>query len=181
MTHSAFILSHHSLGLTLLPSRLFLCISGPTRGRCWVRNLPCRLRLYLRIGYRLFPLLQLVGLFRCRFDSIHVQACALAAVPPQWSQQMILPTYRDYLYTSLGVCGRWGIRTHAHPTVTCPLHLLRVFTFHVLSWIVVFSKNLRTSQRAGIEKIKLHFLIRMGMSSADDEKKIDFKFVWYMN
>ena len=81
--HSAFILSHHSLGLTLLPSRLILCMSGPTRGRCGVRNLPCRLRLYLRIGYRLFPLLQLVGLFRCRFDSIHVQACALAAVPPQ--------------------------------------------------------------------------------------------------
>ena len=81
--HSAFILSHHSLGLTLLPSRLILCISGPTRGRCEVRNLPCRLRLYLRIGYRLFPLLQLVGLFRCRFDSIHVQACTLAAVPPQ--------------------------------------------------------------------------------------------------
>ena len=60
--HSAFILSHHSLGLTLLPSRLILCMSGPTRGRCGVRNLPCRLRLYLRIGYRLFPLLQLVGL-----------------------------------------------------------------------------------------------------------------------
>ena len=77
--HSAFILSHHSLGLTLLPSRLILCMSGPTRGRCGVRNLPCRIRLYLRIWYRLFPLLQLVGLFRCRFDFCNVQACALAA------------------------------------------------------------------------------------------------------
>lgn len=52
--HSAFILSHHSLGLTLLPSHIILCISGPSRGRCGVRNLPYRLWLYLRILYRLF-------------------------------------------------------------------------------------------------------------------------------
>ena len=30
-----------------------------------------------------FPLLQLVGLFRCRFDFCNVQACALAAYSPQ--------------------------------------------------------------------------------------------------
>ena len=48
-----------------------------------IRKLPCRFRLYLRVEYRPFPLRRLVGLFRCRFDSIHVQACALAAVPPQ--------------------------------------------------------------------------------------------------
>ena len=49
--HSAFILSHHSLGLTLLPSRLILCMSGPTRGRCGVRNLPCRGQLVAAAGF----------------------------------------------------------------------------------------------------------------------------------
>ena len=68
--HSASINLPPSLGLTLLPSRLILCMSGPSRGRCGVRNLPCRLWLYLRFWCRLFPLLQLVGLFRCRFDSV---------------------------------------------------------------------------------------------------------------
>lgn len=77
--HSAFILSHPSLGLTLLPSRIILCISRPTRGRCGVRNFPLSVGLYLRVEYRLFPLLPLSGLFRCRFDQCNVQACALAA------------------------------------------------------------------------------------------------------
>ena len=68
MAHSAYFShSHSSLGLTLLPSRLILCVSGSTRDHCGGRNLPCRFRLYLRVGYRLFPLHQLVGLFRCRF------------------------------------------------------------------------------------------------------------------
>ena len=67
--HSAFILSHHSLGLTLLPSRLILCMSGPTRGRCGVRNLPCRLRLYLRIGYRPF---HSIGL-SVSFDAVSIR------------------------------------------------------------------------------------------------------------
>ena len=65
--HSAFILSHTSLGLALLPSRLIVCLSGPTRGRCGVRNFPLSVGLYLRVEYRLFPLLPLSGLFRCRF------------------------------------------------------------------------------------------------------------------
>lgn len=68
--HSASILSHTPLGLTLLPSRLILCLSGPTRGRCGVRNFPLSVWLYLRVEYRLFPLLPLSGLFRCRFDSV---------------------------------------------------------------------------------------------------------------
>ncbi len=68
VAHSAYFShSHSSLGLTLLPSRLILCVSGSTRDHCGGRNLPCHFRLYLRVGYRLFPLHQLVGLFRCRF------------------------------------------------------------------------------------------------------------------
>ena len=54
-------------------------MSGPSRGRCGVRNFPLSVGLYLRVEYRLFPLLPLSGLFRCRFDKCNVQACALAA------------------------------------------------------------------------------------------------------
>ena len=102
--HSAFILSHHSLGLTLLPSRLILCISGPTRGRCGVRNLPCRLWLYLRIGYRLFPLHQRVGLFRCRFVVV-TPVMVTRAIPSTMLHYFCLLT-GIALCTSLGVCGR---------------------------------------------------------------------------
>jgi hypothetical protein len=69
-----------------------------------IRKLPCHLRLYLRIEYRLFPLPQCVGLFRCRF----------VAVTPVMVTQAIPSTMLHYfclltgiaLCTSLGVCGR---------------------------------------------------------------------------
>ena len=54
--HSAFILSHPSLGLTLLP---ILVSCGLSRRSLRIRNLPRFFRLYLRIVYRLFPLRQL--------------------------------------------------------------------------------------------------------------------------
>lgn len=50
-------------------------ISWPLRGS----ELPLSVWLYLRVEHRLFPLLPLSGLFRCRFDKCNVQACALAA------------------------------------------------------------------------------------------------------
>ena len=74
--HSAFVISHPSLGLTLLPILVSCDLSRRSRR---IRNLPCRFRLYLRVEYRPFPLRRLVGLFRCRFDQCNVQACALAA------------------------------------------------------------------------------------------------------
>ena len=77
--HSAFIIFHPSLGLTLLPicqsltyhvglADSELTLSPPAVLTDWVPS---------------FPLLQLVGLFRCRFDFCNVQACALAAYSPQ--------------------------------------------------------------------------------------------------
>ena len=94
--------SHSSLGLTLLPIPVPIA-PRPTRG-VWIRKLPCYLRLYLRVGYRLFPLHQCVGLFRCRF----------VAVTPVMVTQAIPSTMLHYfclltgiaLCTSLGVCGR---------------------------------------------------------------------------
>ena len=49
--HSAFIISHIPLGLTLLP---ILASSDLSRRSLRIRNLPGRFRLYLRVWYRLF-------------------------------------------------------------------------------------------------------------------------------
>ena len=110
--HSAFILSHPSLGLTLLP----ICVSllWVNSWPLQIRNLPRFFWLYLRVEYRLFPLRRLWGLFRCRFGlmvrtglphffhKLFFWMC-LGYPSRQWSQQMILPTYRVCLRTTLGV------------------------------------------------------------------------------
>ena len=61
-----------SLGLTLLPICPVCCDSVATITHpvgLTDSEITSRLQLYSRISYRLFPLLQLVGLFRCRFGS----------------------------------------------------------------------------------------------------------------
>ena len=78
-----------SLGLTLLP----ICVSL-LRANSWplqIRKLPCRVWLYLRVEYRLFPLRQLVGLFRCRFGSAWPVQMLQSASPPH------APTILAYL------------------------------------------------------------------------------------
>ena len=62
---------HYYLSLCLLHLAQLVSI--------WIRKLPCRLWLYLRVSIPSLPLHRLVGLFRCRFDQCNVQACALAA------------------------------------------------------------------------------------------------------
>ena len=79
--HSAFILSHSSLGLTLLPIPVPVA-PCPTREH-QDSELTLSLLVVLTDWVPSLPLRRLVGLFRCRFDSCSVQACALAAVPPQ--------------------------------------------------------------------------------------------------
>ena len=118
MAHSAFILSHHSLGLTLLPSRLILCMSGPTRGRCGVRNLPCRLRLYLRIGYRLFHSFSL----SVSFDAVSIRYTYRLA---PWLLYLLSDLNKCFCLltgiahcTSLGVCVRGWTRTTASQRIT---------------------------------------------------------------
>ena len=51
--HSAFILSHHSLGLTLLPSRLILCMSVPSALHYYLPALffACRGQLVAAAGF----------------------------------------------------------------------------------------------------------------------------------
>ena len=101
------LMSHSSLGLTLLPIPVPLHLAQLVS--VWIRKLPCYLRLYLRIGYRLFPLHQCIGLFRCRF----------VAVTPVMVTQAIPSTMLHYfcllagiaLCASLGVSGRCRIRT----------------------------------------------------------------------
>ena len=62
-----------SLGLALLPICPVCCYSVatiiPSRGYYTDSEITSCLQLYSRIGYRLFPLLQPYGLFRCRFGS----------------------------------------------------------------------------------------------------------------
>ena len=83
--HSAFILSHYPLGLTLLPIcpsmtyHVGLADSELTAHAC-----------FLFCGRTPQPSFMLsffsppaIGLFRCRFDFCNVQACALAAYSPQ--------------------------------------------------------------------------------------------------
>ena len=110
--HSASILSHTSLGLALLPSRLILCMSGPTRGRCGVRNLPCRLWLYLRVR---IPSLSTPS--ACRSLSMPFRLCATYRLAP-WLLALISDLNKCCCLlagiarcTSLGVRGRWWIRT----------------------------------------------------------------------
>ena len=69
-----------SLGLTLLPICLF-CLSGQLVTH-ESRKLPCRVWLYLRVEYRLFPLRQLVGLFRCRFGLTRPVLALQSDLPP---------------------------------------------------------------------------------------------------
>ena len=77
--HSAFILSHLPLGLTLLP----ICMSLTYPVGLADSELTLSPPAVLTVCVPSFPLLQLVGLFRCRFDFCNVQACALAAYSPQ--------------------------------------------------------------------------------------------------
>ena len=62
-----------SLGLALLPICPVCCDSVatiiPSRGYYTDSEITSSLQLYSRIGYRLFPLHQPCGLFRCRFGS----------------------------------------------------------------------------------------------------------------
>lgn len=104
--HSAFIISHTFLGLTLLPSRLILCLSGPSRGRCGVRNLPCRFWLYLRVEYRLF---HSVGL-SVSFDAVSIRYTYRLA---PWLLYLLSDLKKCFCLltgfarcTTLGVCGR---------------------------------------------------------------------------
>ena len=100
------LMSHSSLGLNLLPIPVLVHLAQLVN--VWIRKLPCYLRLYLRIEYRLFPLPQCVGLFRCRF----------VVVTPVMVTQAIPSTMLHYFClltgiarcTSLGVCGRWRAR-----------------------------------------------------------------------
>lgn len=110
--HSAYILSHTSLGLALLPSRLILCMSGPTRGRCGVRNLPCRLWLYLRVR---IPSLSTPS--ACRSLSMPFRLCATYRLAP-WLLALISDLNKCCCLlagfarcTTLGVRGGCGIRT----------------------------------------------------------------------
>ena len=70
-----------SLGLTLLP----ICPAIVQQTITWpiqIRKLPCRVWLYLRVEYRLFPLRQLVGLFRCRFGLTRPVLALQSDLPP---------------------------------------------------------------------------------------------------
>ena len=70
-----------SLGLTLLP----ICPAIVQQTITWpiqIRKLPCRFWLYLRVEYRLFPLRQLVGLFRCRFGLARPVLALQSDLPP---------------------------------------------------------------------------------------------------
>ena len=72
-----------------------------------------RLQLYSRIGYRLFPLLQLVGLFRCRFSSwLCTTPYGITRHPSCHCVFSIFSLLAGIARcTSLGVCGRCGSRT----------------------------------------------------------------------
>ena len=105
-----------------LPSDLHYYLSSMScdlsRRSLRIRNLPCRFRLYLRVEYRLFHSVGLLVYFAAVLTSATYRLAPWLLAPCRWSQQMMLPTYRDCLCASLGVCGRWEIRT---PEAFCRL------------------------------------------------------------
>ena len=102
-----------SLGLTLLP----ICPAIVQQTITWpiqIRKLPCRVWLYLRVEYRLFPLRQLVGLFRCRFGLTRPVLALQSDLPPHAPSILSLLTGIASARPSALVEG-CGLEPLAHP------------------------------------------------------------------
>ena len=98
---------HYYLSLCLLHLAQLVSI--------WIRNLPCRLWLYLRVEYRLFHSVGLLVSFAAVLIRYTYRLAPWLLYLLGDLKQMMLPTYRDCLCTSLGVCGRWRSRTACSP------------------------------------------------------------------
>ena len=151
MTHSAFILSHHSLGLTLLPSRLILCMSGPTRGRCG-------------FGTYLVASGCTYGLGTVSFHSFSLSV-SFAAVSIRYTYR--LAPWLLYLLSDLNKCFRL-LTGFARCTTLGVCGRCRIRTCDVPGYFIAFihsanlpCQNQRTSLRAGIVKMLNFYFVNL--------------------
>ena len=130
--HSAF--NSHNFPRTYTTTYLFSMLLTATIMHQHVMltdsEITSRLQLYSRIGYRLFPLLQLVGLFRCRFSSgLCTTPCGITRHPSCHCVFSIFSLLAGIARcTSLGVCSSGGNRTLAHGRVAAGCSIYQSFT-----------------------------------------------------